>query len=225
MVFELVILSLKVKAFYLVESLKVITRYYLHKRFALIDLRFRLAYAFLNPFRFSRRFLQARGAKDLYTYGETPLTTLEQIATQAALEPADCVFELGCGRGLGCFWLRECIGCSVVGIEIIPLFVRKAKAIQKSLNIDRLEFREDDFFLADLTGASVIYLYGTSLEPHAIEALIDRFRLLPEGAKIITVSYPLSDFTSEKTLSFPLLTQFSASFPWGEAEVFVQYKP
>lgn len=215
-------INLKVKSNNFVEFVRVIINYYPNLNFFKIDSTLLLSYFLSNPFRMSKQFLLERGEKEIYTYGETPLTTLDFIAHQCHLSSHDVVFELGCGRGRTCFWLNQFIGCSVVGIEYIPVFIEKAQKIKNRFNLQRVSFRLDDLFQADLSGATVIYLYGTCFSADSIDLLIDRFSLLPDGTKIITVSYALTEYQPEAP--FQVLKQFASSFTWGKADVYLQVK-
>src|SRR6188768_1089931 len=103
-------LSLKIKKQNFVEYLRVVSRYYSTPAFLKIDAALVLSYLFKHPFALSKRFLLEQGAQDVYTYGETPLTTLDMIARECRLSPKDVVFDLGCGRGRACFWLNAFIG-------------------------------------------------------------------------------------------------------------------
>jgi hypothetical protein len=204
------------------EYVRVVLKYYPKFAFAKADFSMILMYFFNNPFSISKRFLMKRGEKEIYTYGETPLTTLDHIAKVCALKASDCVFELGAGRGRGCFWLRYFVGCEVVGIEYVPDFVERAELIRKKLDIQGVEFREADILQADLKGASVIYLYGTCYDQPFIEKLIQRLSQLPSGTKIITVSYPLSDYTPKPL--FEVMKRFPAKYTWGTADVYFQIR-
>ncbi len=217
-----VLLGINLVVFFrnLIEFIKVAFRYYGCIPFLKADIALRLMYLFHNPYSISKRFLIKKGEKDIYAYGETPLTTLELISRECGIGPTDCVYELGAGRGRGCFWLRSFIGCSVVGIEFVPEFVERAQRIAKKLGLQRIEFRLADFLQCDLQGASVCYLYGTCLEDQAIDVLIEKFAKLPPGTKIITVSYPLSDYTEKP--SFEIMKHFTAPFTWGKADVYMQ---
>jgi phospholipid N-methyltransferase len=203
-----------------VEYIRVMIHYYSCWNFCKADLALRLMYLFHNPFSISKRFLLKRGEKQIYAYGETPLTSLEIIAKVSGIGPRDTLFELGSGRGLAAFWLNSFIGCKVVGIEYVPEFVEHANRIKNRLKINGVQFRLQDMLKADLTGASVCYLYGTCLDEHAIKQLIEKFKRLPKGTKIITVSYPLSDYSSSP--HFLLMKRFSVPFTWGEGDLFVQ---
>ena len=213
-------IHLKVKVINLLEYGQVVYRYYSHSQFAKIDLALLFSYLFINPFRISKHFLSAKGEKEVYTYGETPLTTLELIAYACDMTSRDVVFELGCGRGRTCFWLNQIIGCRVVGIDYVPLFIEKGQAIIQRFQLQHLSFRLEDLFQADLKGATVIYLYGTCFSAASIDLLIERLIQLPKGTKIITVSYALTDF--QPNAPFRIVKHFLAPFTWGKTYVYLQ---
>jgi len=176
-------------------------------------------YLIHNPFSISKRFLIAKGESNIYAYGETPLTTLEKIANECSISKKDCVYELGCGRGRTCFWLHSFIGCKVVGIEMVPEFVERAKRITEKLKISNLQFQLTDMCTANYDDATVLYLYGTCLEDDTINTLIEKFSQLSAGTKIITVSYPLNDFTTKPC--FEIMKCFTGTFTWGETEIYL----
>lgn len=177
---------------------------------------FKRAYRFCNPFRISKIYLKSIGASDLHQYGETPLPALAKIAKECHLTKKDRILELGCGRGIGCFFLHQLLGCRVIGVDWVPLFIQKAREIYEVVGGD-LQFICDDISSVDLTEATAIYLFGTCLEESLIAALIERFKQLPCGVKIITISYPLSDYDP----AFACVKEFSVRFPWGEADVYL----
>jgi SAM-dependent methyltransferase len=215
-------LQLKVKVGNAWEFIRVIYNYYPNLNFLKIDLSLLLSYLFTNPFRISKRFLLAKGEEDVYKYGETPLTTLDLIARTCAISSSDVVFELGCGRGRTCFWLNQFIGCSVVGIDYVPLFIEKGEKVKNRFHVQGVSFLLEDLFQADLKGATVVYLYGTCFSNSEIARLITLFKQLPKGTKLITVSYSLLEH--QPKASFHLLKEFSAPFTWGKADVYLHLK-
>jgi SAM-dependent methyltransferase len=175
---------------------------------------FKKAYRLANSFQICKDHLKKQGEKIVDAYGETPLPALTVIAKECALNQDDFLIELGCGRGRGCFFLGHLLGCRVLGIDWVPFFVDTANKLATKLPVT---FQCAKMQTADLTGATAIYLYGTCLPDPMVHALVDRFKTLPSSTKIITVSYPLSDYSP----SFRTLKQFSVAFPWGEADVFL----
>ncbi len=186
--------------------------------FAQTDRALQVSYRFQNPYRISKKFLLEKNAPDIHLYGETPLTTLHEIATRSGISSKDHVIELGCGRGRGANFLRHYMGCTVTGIESIPLFIEKAKRLELLDPEKRLQFICGDFLEQDLSKATVFYLYGTSLSDESIEQLLKQIvQALKAPIKVITVSFPLSDYSTY----FSTEKSFSVHFPWGEADVFV----
>ncbi len=213
-------IAFKTQVFNFFEFCTVVRRFYTKAAFAKADLSLIWSYLFCSPYRMSKRFLLERGEKEIFTYGETPLTTMEKIVRESEITRDDVVFELGCGRGRTCFWLSQFFGCTAIGLEKIPIFIEKASAIKKRLHLQDVFFRLEDIFHTDFKGATVLYLYGTCLLEDEISLLIQYLGKLPAGTKIITVSYPLSDI--EDKAPFRLIKQFRGRFPWGKTDIFLQ---
>ena len=219
---KLFFLNLIVQKRNLVEFIKVIYRYYPKISFMKIDLTLLLSYLFNSPYKISKKFLIEREENDIYAYGETPLTALDKISKYARLTDRDVVMELGCGRGRTCFWLRSFIGCKVIGVDYIGSFIEKANKIKSDFGLDGIDFVCEDMFNTDLSKATVIYLYGTCMDDDSIEKLTKKIEKLPSGTKIITVSYPLTDYTQKQYLE--LMNVFPVELTWGTADVYIHYR-
>lgn len=215
-------LNTKVQFGNFIQFLKVLCCYYPNWQFAKIDFSLLMSYLLNNPYILSKKFLQDRAEKEIYLYGETPLTTMDLIAKECKIKKDDHVFDLGCGRGRNCFWLHYFIGCKVTGIDQISQFIEKANLIKKRFSLENIYFQNEDIRETNLDKASVIYLYGTSLEDQTIFSLIKKFENLPSGTKIISVSYPLSDYAD--TENFEIMKRFSAPFTWGETDIYLQIR-
>jgi SAM-dependent methyltransferase len=176
------------------------------------------AYRFHNPFRICKEFLRRNGDQFPDAYGETPIPVLAKIAQECNLNSEDVFFDLGCGRGRGAIFLSQLIGCRTVGIDWIPFFIQTAQNIITSFS-PRLSthFRCSNILAADLSEATVIFLYGTCLSDEVIRSLISRFEKLSLQTKVITVSYPLRDYNPR----FHIQKQFTALFPWGKGEIYI----
>jgi len=129
------------------------------------------------------------------------------------------VYELGCGTGRTCFWLSTFVKCKVVGIDLLPTFIEKARFVAKRTEQIDLEFLEADMLTVDLSPATVIYLYGTCLQDEILAFLLARFHHLHPSTRVITVSYPLTDYCQGKL--FHVIDSFRALFPWGRASVYI----
>ena len=207
-------------SFRLYEWLRVVLRYYWRMpTFFFIDLLLATQYLFKSPHRISKAFLSERGEANVYQFGETPLTTLDAIARACHILSHDVVYELGCGSGRTCFWLRTFVKCRVTGIDYLPAFIQKARFVKKKRYLNQIDFRQEDMLSVDFSDATVIYLYGTCLEDALIEKLTLHLSCLKPGSRVITVSYPLTDYCHGSL--FKLIKSFPARFPWGMATVYL----
>ncbi len=200
------------------ESCQVIFYYYSNRFFAQTDLYLLRSYLTSNPYRMSKAFLLKKGETDLDTYGETPLTTMDVIAQECQLQSEDVFFELGCGRGRACYWVSAFIGCQVYGVEYLPAFVKIAQSVKRHYQIESIKFLYQDMLEVDLSEATVIYFYGTCSEDKLIEKLCKKLAVLAPSTKIITISFPLTDYHS----GFKVVKRFPVKFPWGETDAFLQ---
>jgi len=176
-------------------------------------------YAFKNPYRISKQHLKSSGDKQIHIYGETPLSTFETIAKECEITEGDTVIDMGVGRARGAIFLNHFKQCRVIGYEKIPHFVEVANQLIRAFDLQGIEITCEDMFQADLSMASVIYLYGTCLEDNDIESLIAKFSQLKVGTKIVTISYPLTEYAKENV--FTLGREFTVSFPWGETSAYL----
>ena len=183
--------------------IEAVRLYYKSPKFALIDLTFGLIALFLNPYRTCRKFLEKKGADNIYAYGETPYFTYEKIVKECGIGPKDTWIEMGSGRGKGCFWLAHFAGCKVIGIEWIPQFIHIARSIKTLFRMGRVQFLKSDIEKVDLSEATVIYLYGLwpNLKIH-------------EKTKVITISEPLE--------GYKVIKSFWVRFPWGRTTAYLQ---
>lgn len=219
---KLFCLNLRVQITDFIEYLRVVYHYYWSMSYIKVDFSLVSSYLWHNPFDISKQFLTKRGDENVYAYGETPLTSLEKIVNECRINRSDVVFELGCGRGRTCFWLRHFVGCRVVGIEQIPIFVERANDIKNKFSLSDIEFRQEDMLQTDLKGATVIYLYGTCLDAFFLKKLAAKLEKLPSGTKIVTVSFPIEDYADKPI--FEVMKRFPVKFTWGVADVYLQIR-
>ena len=204
-----VFLFFKVKWFLFKEKRELRRRF---PTFTPIERALNRAYRFRNPYRICKEFIKNRGED---VYGETPLPVIATIARESHLSPKDILFDLGCGRGRGTLFFSHLTGCQAIGIDWVPAFIDTAQQIARSISLP-VQFRCEEIQAADLSKATFLFLYGTCLPDDTIHALIDRWVHLSPQVKIITVSYPLSDYSPR----FKTFKQFTAQFPWGEGVVY-----
>lgn len=180
-------------------------------RFALADLALGAVSLFFNPYRICRK----RG----YVYGETPPSMLHRIAAFSGLASDDSWLELGSGRGKGCMWVAELVGCRTIGLEKVPLFYYVSQAIRWVFRLKRVSYLKGDMGEADFRRATFVYLYSTCMSEETLSLLARKMEALPPGAKVVSVSSPLPEMAHlEPAGSFPL------TFPWGDTEGYLHIR-
>ncbi len=192
----------------------------LYPSFEQADQQLTNAYLGRNPYAISNAFARASSQESLVdTYGETPLSTFEEMFEKGHLKSSDCFVDLGCGRGRGVFFACASRGCTSIGIDQIPTFCEKAKKIAFDQKLDA-DFWTQDFEESDLIKGSFFYFYALCLEEEKLRFFISKLEGIKPGSKIVTVSFPLTDYSSH----FSLDVSWFSRFPWGKAEVFLHTK-
>ncbi len=194
----MVVTWVRTKLFNWLEERKV------HPDFTSVDAEFQAAYRGINPYTVCRMFWGAS------SYGETPLSTMQEIADRCGFSEQDCVIEMGAGRGRTAFFLATVYGCRVIAYEKVPLFAQKGR----ELGIQKVQWREEDMFEADLSEATAIYLYGTMFSEMEVRKVAAAIQKIPRHVTIISVSEPLPGFSIEQS--------FEGRFPWGTTDIYIQ---
>lgn len=179
------------------------------------NLNIRWTEVFYNPYRACRKFWTPRLRFSHHAvYGETPPATLARIAAFGGVQPEDTWLELGSGRGLGCAWVAEAVGCSAVGIEGVSSLYAFSRLFCKG---EKVSFYKGNFFILPWPPATFVYAYTTVFREEELSWLAElACKFLPTGARIVTVSAPLPLREGlEEVGAFPV------SYPWGETEAFI----
>lgn len=204
------------------EWLKVIWNFYGNIQFRKCDFVLVIGSIFHDPFRISRQFLQKKGEKNPYQYGETPLTTLSEIIEQCQIRPDDVFYELGAGRGRTSFWLATVLGCKVVAYEQISEFVTRGRQVADRFDISNLTWECSDFLKENLSEATVLYFFGITMSEPETKVLVQRCKSLKSGTKVISVGFPFTDYDHKG--NFQVMNRFPAAFPWGKTDVYLQVR-
>lgn len=109
--------------------------------------------------------------------------------TLASLKPGETVLDLGSGGGLDCFLAAKKVGPTghVIGVDMTPEMIERARAAASRLNLGNVEFRQG--LLEDLPVASdsvdvVISNCVINLAPDKARVLAQVFRVLKPGGKL-----------------------------------------
>jgi SAM-dependent methyltransferase len=107
----------------------------------------------------------------------------------AALKPGEVVVDLGAGGGFDCFLAAREVGSSgrVIGVDMTPDMVSKARANAVKGNFDNVEFRLGEIEhlpLADGVADVIISNCVVNLSPDKPQVFRDAFRVLKAGGRL-----------------------------------------
>jgi ribosomal protein L11 methylase PrmA len=124
----------------------------------------------------------------------TPHEIVEQMLRLARVGPDDVVYDLGSGDGrVVIAATRDFRARQAVGIEIDPALVTRSREYARRAGVaDRVSFREQDLFQADLSSATVVTLYLTRevnlrLRPKLLAEL-------QPGTRVVSFNFDMGDW-------------------------------
>ena len=129
--------------------------------------------------------------------------------TLASLQPGQTVLDLGSGAGLDCFFAAKKVGEAghVIGVDMTPEMIERARSSAKRLDIQNVEFRQgylEDLPVESSTVDVIISNCVINLSPDKSKVFGESFRVLRPGGKLavsdIVTDGPLPD-SIKKSLS------------------------
>lgn len=127
--------------------------------------------------------------------------TLEMLRI-AQVGPQDHLIDLGSGDGRIVIVAAQRFGASGLGVEIVPDLVRQSQESARQAGVaGRAQFREQDIFKTDLSGASVVTMY---LLPDVNLALRPRLLALKPGTRIVSHDWDMGDWKPDKSTVLPV---------------------
>ncbi len=109
--------------------------------------------------------------------------------TIASLQPGETVVDLGSGGGLDCFLAAQRVGATghVIGVDMTPEMLVKARSNAQRLRVSNVEFREgfiEHLPIADGAADVVISNCVINLSPDKPQVFRDIFRVLRSGGRV-----------------------------------------
>ena len=132
-------------------------------------------------------------------FAPTPWAVARQMLEFAEVGPTDLLYYLGSGDGRIPIMAAQEFGARAIGIELDEKLRKHAadKAIEYGL-AERVSFRAEDFFKADLREATVVSLYLlTQVNGYLGPRLASQLR---KGARVVALDYPVPGWREEKSI-------------------------
>jgi SAM-dependent methyltransferase len=132
--------------------------------------------------------------------------------TIASLKPGETVVDLGSGGGLDCFFAARRVGPGghVIGVDMTPEMLAKARGNAARLGVTNVEFREgyiEHLPVADAAADVVISNCVINLSPDKPQVMRDIYRVLRSGGRV-----SVSDIVTNGELPQTVKTDMEA---WG----------
>ena len=109
--------------------------------------------------------------------------------TLASLQPGQTVLDLGSGAGLDCFFAAKKVGETgrVIGVDMTPEMIERARSSAKRLNIQNVTFRQgylEDLPVESATVDVIISNCVINLAPDKSRVFAEAIRVLKPGGKL-----------------------------------------
>ena len=130
----------------------------------------------------------------------TPSDVVDAMLKLAKVSSSDVVYDLGSGDGRILIAAAKMYGARGVGIDIDPERVREATASARANNVsDKVTFRQEDLFTADISPATVVMLY---LSPTVNSRLAPKLmKDLKPGTRIVSHAFDLGSWKPQQQIT------------------------
>ena len=116
----------------------------------------------------------------------------------AEVGPRDHVIDLGSGDGRIVINAARRFGASGLGVDIVPDLVRKSRDAARAAGVaGRVEFRQQDLYLTDLSRATVVTMY---LLPDVNLRLRPRLLAMPPGTRVVSHDWDMGAWEPDRTI-------------------------
>ena len=134
---------------------------------------------------------------------QLPDNAFREIFRFAGISKDDVFYHLGCGNGKGISIAVEEFGVKkAVGIDMDEEKINLAKKLLKEKNLTNYTLRCQDIRQAEFSDTTVILFWFA--DQQIIESMMDKFSLLKNGCRIITIWGPLLGCLPDK-VDFPYI--------------------
>ena len=132
-------------------------------------------------------------------YEPSPQDVVEHMLKLANVRKGDVVYDFGCGDGRIVITAAKQFGATGVGIDIDPIRIKESLQNARQAGVmDRVTFRLEDLFTADIQEATVVTLFLS----HSVNLKL-RPKLLQElkpGTRVVSYYWDMDDWKPDKRI-------------------------
>lgn len=127
----------------------------------------------------------------------TPPEVVNRMLEIAKVTNKDVLYDLGSGDGRIVITAAQKYGARGTGIDINPQLVERSRANAETAGVaDKVQFRQQDLFQADLSNATVVTLY---LLPEVNLKLREKLlRELKPGTRVVSHNYDMGEWKPDR---------------------------
>jgi precorrin-6B methylase 2 len=140
-------------------------------------------------------------APQLAPYVPTGHDVVDRMLSLASVTKDDFVVDLGCGDGRIPIAAAKKYGARGLGVDIDPVRIEEANANLKIAGVQNLvEFRLENLLQTDVSKATVVTTFLLSASNLRLRPILTR--QLKPGARVVTNTFSMGDWTPTKTDTF-----------------------
>ena len=142
----------------------------------------------------------------------TPEDVVQKMLKMANVHKGDIVYDLGCGDGRTVIAAARDFGARAVGIDINPVRIKESQENAKAAGVtDRVTFRNEDLFEADIKEATVVTLY--LLPSLNVKLRPKLWKDLKPGTRIVSHDFDMGEWKPEQTVELDGHTVYFWTIP------------
>jgi len=137
----------------------------------------------------------------------TPDAVVEAMLKLANVRKTDVVYDLGCGDGRTVIRAADQFGARAVGIDIDPARIEESRENARKAGVaDRVAFRNEDLFEADISEATVVTLY--LLNRLNLKLRPKLWKELKPGTRVVSHAFSMEDWEPDQKINVDGRTVF-----------------